>query len=91
MASIAKETQDVIQLVRVLASAMSAAKADGKIDIFDVPKVAPVILALKAAVDGSDKIKGEIKAASDNLETLTTLLSDSVMAMLALVEAVVKK
>ena len=91
MASIAKETQDVIQLVRVLASAMASAKADGKIDIFDVPKVAPVILALKAAVDGSDKIKSELKAASDNIETLTALLSDSVMAMLALVEAVVKK
>lgn len=91
MATVAKETGDVIQLVRVLATAMSAAKSDGKIDIFDVPKLAPVILALKAAVDGSDKIALELKAASHDLATLSSLLSDSVTAMLALVDAVVKK
>jgi hypothetical protein len=49
------------------------------------------VVALKVAVDGSDKIKAEIKAASVDLTTLTTLLSDSVTAMLALVDAVVKK
>jgi hypothetical protein len=86
-----KETQDVIQLIRVLAKAISDAKADGHINILDMPKVAPVVVALKVAVDGSDKIKAEIKAASVDLTTLTTLLSDSVTAMLALVDAVVKK
>lgn len=86
-----KETQDVIQLIRVLAKAMSDAKADGHINILDMPKLAPVLIALKAAVDGSDKIAGEIKAASGDLVTLTTLLTDSVGAMLSLVDAVVKK
>lgn len=89
--AVAKETQDVIQLIRVLAKAMSDAKADGKINIFDMPKLAPVLIALKVAVDGSDKIAGEIKAASADLETLTTLLTDSLGAMLALVDAVIKK
>ena len=89
--AIAKETQDVIQLIKVLAKAMSDAKADGKINILDMPKLAPVLIALKIAVDGSDKIAGEIKAASADLETLTTLLTDSLAAMLALVDAVIKK
>ena len=87
----AKETQDVIALIRVLAKAMSDAKADGKINILDMPKLAPVLIALKAAVDGSDKIAGEIKAASGDIETLTTLLTDALGAMLALVDAVIKK
>jgi hypothetical protein len=91
MASVAKETQDVIQLIRVLAKAVSDAKADGHINILDMPKLAPVLLALKAAVDGSDKIQAEIKAASVDLATLTELLTDSLSAMLALVDAVVKK
>ena len=87
----AKETQDVIALIRVLAKAMSDAKADGKINILDMPKLAPVLIALKAAVDGSDKIAGEIKAASGDIETLTTLLTEALGAMLALVDAVIKK
>jgi hypothetical protein len=89
--AVAKETQDVIALIRVLAKAMSDAKADGKINILDMPKLAPVLIALKAAVDGSDKIAGEIKAAQGDLEALTTLLTDALGAMLALVDAVVKK
>lgn len=89
--AVAKETQDVIQLIKVLAKAMSDAKSDGKINILDMPKLAPVLIALKAAVDGSDKIAGEIKAASGDLTLLTTLLTDSLTAMLALVDAVVKK
>jgi hypothetical protein len=87
----AKETQDVIALIRVLAKAISDAKADGHINILDMPKVAPVLIALKAAVDGSDKIAGEIKAASGDLTLLSTLLTDSLTAMLSLVDAVVKK
>jgi hypothetical protein len=89
--AVAKETQDVIQLIKVLAKAMSDAKADGKINILDMPKLAPVLIALKAAVDGSDKIAGEIKAASGDIETLTTLLTEALGAMLALVDAVIKK
>ena len=89
--AVAKETQDVIALIRVLAKAMSDAKADGKINILDMPKLAPVLIALKAAVDGSDKIAGEIKAASGDIETLTTLLTEALGAMLALVDAVIKK
>lgn len=91
MATVAKETREVIQLVKALARAVSDAKADGVINILDVPKVAPVIMALKAAVDGSEKISGEIKAAGDSVETMTALLSESVLAMLDLVNAVVKK
>ena len=80
-----------VLLIKVLAKAMSDAKADGKINILDMPKLAPVLIALKAAVDGSDKIAGEIKAASGDIETLTTLLTDALSAMLALVDAVIKK
>jgi hypothetical protein len=91
MATVAKETREVIQLVKALAKAVSDAKADGVINILDVPKVAPVIIALKAAVDGSDKIAGEIKAAGDSIETMSALLSEAVLAMLELVNATVKK
>ena len=87
----AKETGEVIALIKVLAKAVSDAKADGKINILDMPKLAPVLIALKAAVDGSDKIAGEIKAASGDIETLTTLLTEALGAMLALVDAVIKK
>lgn len=91
MATVAKETREVIQLVKVLAKAVSDAKADGVINILDVPKIAPVIIALKAAVDGSDKIVGEIKEAGDSIETMSALLSEAVLAMLELVNATVRK
>jgi len=91
MATVAKETREVIQLVRVLAKAMKDAKADGRIDILDAPKIIPVLVALKAAIDGSDKIAAEIKASGDDLATMSALLSEAMDAMLALVDAVAKK
>jgi len=90
-ATVAKETREVIQLVNVLAKAMKDAKADGKINVLDAPKLVPVLVALKAAVDGSDKIKGEIAKAGDDLATMSALLSEAVDAMLGLVAAVASK
>lgn len=91
MALVAKETREVIQLVNVLARAMKEAKADGKINVLDAPKIIPVLVALKAAIDGADKIKGEIAHAGDDLATMSALLSEAMDAMLALVDAVAKK
>jgi hypothetical protein len=52
---------DVVDLVEVVAADIKAAKADGSINLFDIPKFADVLPALNAAVDGSDQIPAEFK------------------------------
>jgi hypothetical protein len=52
---------DVVDLVEVLAADIVAARADGSIGWFDVPKFADVIPALNKALDGANQIVDEVK------------------------------
>lgn len=52
---------DVIDLMEEIASSYEAAKADGTVSIFDIPKFAGVFPALQAAVSGADQIPEQIK------------------------------
>lgn len=61
MATGIKETMDVVALIETTAVEITAAKADGHIDWRDAPKVAPVLVALKTALDGGNLIPEELK------------------------------
>mgnify|MGYP001607184090 CR=1 FL=1 len=56
-----KETPEAIALIGKTADAIIAAKADGSIDWKDLVKLGPVIVAMKAAVDGGNLIPEELK------------------------------
>jgi len=70
---------DVIDLFDTIASDVLAAKADGSINLLDLPKFIDVFPAMQKAVDGADKIAGEIKGASaDEIKLLVQRLISSV-------------
>ena len=52
---------DIVDLFDTVAADVAAAKADGKINLLDLPKFMDVFPALQAAVDGADKIAEEAK------------------------------
>jgi diadenosine tetraphosphate (Ap4A) HIT family hydrolase len=78
-----KNSREMLELVAVLAEALKEAKADGKINVFDLPKLAPVIPALRSAVEKSELIPAELKDLDkDELTELLTLTVDAVMKLL---------
>ncbi len=56
-----KETKELISLGIALEKAVVAAKADGKIDINDLPLLLAVLPKLQPAIDGIDQIPAELK------------------------------
>lgn len=83
-----KESMELIELILSCADAITNAKRDGVINWFDLPKFAPVVMAAKKAVDGSDKIDDELKDL--NAEEAQLIASAALFAGQALVKAVVK-
>lgn len=79
-------SKDLLKLVVVMADAFKAAKADGVINIFDLPKLAPVIPALKAAVENASLVPMELKEL-DIAET-AELLELAVSALTKILDAV---
>lgn len=84
------ETQDFIALIDVLGTAIADAKKDGHIDWKDAPKLVPVMVALKSALNGSDKIAEELKEAYDNPVLANLLLDQLMAASMKLLDAVLK-
>lgn len=85
-----KETQEFIELIDTLANAVAAAKEDGAISWRDAPKIVPVIVALKTAVNGSDQIASELKEAYANPQLANLLLNQLMSASIKLLDAVLK-
>lgn len=85
-----KETQEFIELLDVLANAVAAAKEDGQIGWRDAPKIVPVIVALKTAVNGSDQIAAELKEAYEHPQLANLLLNQLMNASIKLLDAVLK-
>jgi hypothetical protein len=83
-----KETQEFIELLDVLGSAILEAKEDGKVDWKDAPKILPVLGALRTAVMGADKIVGELKEISDSPALSNLVLNQALTASLKLARAV---
>ena len=84
------ETQDFIALIDVLGTAIAEAKKDGSVDWKDAPKLVPVMVALKSALNGSDKIAEELKEAYDNPVLANLLLDQLMAASMKLLDAVLK-
>lgn len=55
-----KETLDILVLVRSIADAIDKAKSDGKLDWFDLPKVADLREAASKALRDSQNIPAEL-------------------------------
>lgn len=68
------ESKEVVAAFRALADALVAAKEDGKIDFFDLPKFIKVLVAFKDAVGSAEKVPMELKDLSS--EELSDLLAD---------------
>lgn len=83
-----KETQEFIELLDVLGSAILEAKEDGKVDWKDAPKILPVLGALRTAVMGADKIMGELKEISESPAMSNLVLNQALEASLKLARAV---
>ena len=83
-----KETQELIALVQAAADAIKAAKADGEINWRDVPKVAGVLVALKAAVQGGNQIKAEMADVSK--EEAQELMQQGMAAVISMVQAFIE-
>jgi len=56
-----KNVLELIDLVGVVSADIVAARADGSITFFDIPKFADVPMALNAALDGADQVVAELK------------------------------
>jgi hypothetical protein len=56
-----KESLELVDLILALSQAIKEAKKDGILNWMDIPKFAPVIIAAKKAIEGSDQIEAEIK------------------------------
>lgn len=55
-----EESEDVIRFIGELAGAIDAAKADGKLDIFDAVKALSLGPSAMAAVKGAGSIRDEL-------------------------------
>ncbi len=84
-----KETQEFIELLDVLGSAILEAKEDGKLDWRDAPKILPVLGALRTAVMGADKIVGELREISESPALSNLVLNQALEASLKLARAVI--
>ena len=60
-----KETLEVIELVKDLADAVHASKADGKLDVFDMVHFLKITPSIFNAVRGSSEIKLELSDLND--------------------------
>lgn len=56
-----KNTKELLHFVMVVADAMKESNKDGKINFFDIPKLIPIVPALRQAVDGAKLVPEELK------------------------------
>jgi len=60
-----KETLECFDAADAAADAVVSAAADGRLNLMDVPKLLKPMRAVKEALDGKDKIVGELKGADE--------------------------
>jgi len=56
-----KETMEVLDLLKVLAKCYADAKHDGVVNFLDIPKFIPALEQLFKALEGAEKIEGELR------------------------------
>lgn len=84
-----KETLDILFLVRAVSDAIEKAKKDGKLDWFDISHLGPLKPYVKKAVEGSQKIPGELMDL--NTEEIKILLEALLKTMEKLYRAITGK
>lgn len=84
-----KESLELVDLILAIAEAIKQAKKDGVVNWFDLPKFAPVVMAAKKAIDGSDLIDEELRDLS--AEEAQLVATAALSAGQALMEAILKK
>ena len=81
-----KETQEVIEFIKVLAETIIEAKADGSIDMFDAMKGIKLIMPVTHAAKDAIKIKEEMKDLDK--EEIEILLAEMQAAVFAVMKAI---
>lgn len=72
-----KELSDVVKFVCATASAVAEAAKDGKVSLGDATALVPLLYKLPSAVDGFDKIPGEVADLDDaELQDLLLLVKN---------------
>lgn len=56
-----KESLECLDLVKKIAGVVKAAKADGSISFLDAMLLKDLVIPIKLAADGADKIAGELQ------------------------------
>jgi hypothetical protein len=81
-----KNTMEVLDSALVLVEQYKAAMANGQIDVFDIPKLVPVMKAIRSAVEGGSLIPSELKELDDQeIEALFAKITEVVDAIISLV------
>lgn len=80
-----KNTLEVFDTLDALAKAVLDAKADGKVNYLDAPKLGPVVSAALKAVDGSELVVPELKELDE--KEIATIVVRANAAIKALVVA----
>ncbi len=89
MAADVTQTKEALAVLGALAVAIKEAKADGVVNWVDLPKLAPLIVAVRVAVDQGSKIPAEVLAAVGDPAALADLIGAVVTDALALVDAII--
>jgi hypothetical protein len=56
-----KETMDLLDVLKCVAECYAEARSDGSVSWFDLPKFRPVLFAMGQALDGLEKVEGEVR------------------------------
>lgn len=83
-----EQTKELIACVKVLAEVAGRALEDGKINIFDIPKLAPAYIAVKLAFEGAKEVPAELRELS--AEEMADLLESATAAVMAVAKIFVK-
>jgi hypothetical protein len=82
-----KETQDLLAAIRTCAQVFKDVMEDGKFNLMDLPKLAPVWNAVEDAVNGVNLVPGELQDLSkEEAQALLADVWDTVLLVLTLVK-----
>jgi len=77
-----KNTLELVSVLRVLGECLKKAREDGEMNIWDIPKFAPMISAGRKALEDSEQVKLEIKDLDEEeTQQILEALLQAVMAL----------
>lgn len=84
-----KNTLEAISSLQILGECLAKARQDGEVNVWDLPKFAPMLLAGQKAFDDADQIKLELKDLDDKEAQI--LVDRLFLAVMSLSNAILSK